>query len=754
MRRLATADLRHGRRRARPVRGAARRWPGGTGRATREERGCAEGVAETAGEVLPGPERAVGRAAGGARAARPAVRRRRGRLLAGGRAARLGGGAAPAPGGRRAAAALDARARPGGRSRCACRTGGGWWRRGRAPTGATSAALVTAVGLARARGRRSAPSRWCAGSRGGSRGCGSAVEDLGRGDLSRARARRGPGRGGRPRAQLQPRGRRASSSWSRRSGGLLAFASHELRSPLARLRVVARAAGGRAGPQGAARRADIAELDALIGELLLASRLERWAGRPATRPSTCSASWPRRRRASRPRSRASRSRCAATRGCCAAWSATCSRTRGATAGRAVEARVERAGDRARGCGGRPRARASPGPSASASSSPSTGPPGAPETGASSASASRWCARSPAPTAASALPARARAAARVFEVDARRLTREGSPASNPPSIPPPEAECASRVASSFVARRPRWPRRWPSPRTRRSSPRTSRPRSSPRAGRRCTTRSATRASPSSRARRRPRATCASASRTTSTTSAASRCRTRTCSSTARAAARRSSCRTATSGASARRGSCSPPRTPSSSTKLTGVDAVAGDGPARRDARPLRPAGSHAGASSCRSQPAEGLSVSRDGALRAVGETRQRPLRRAAVARGRPRPAPARPLPLGRDPEPHARPRRGAPRSRARGRSRSSSGRRASPASRSSRPCARPSPGSSSTSSTASRASSTTATARRARPTTRSSPAARTPGTRTTPPASAGCATARWCSWTTRRTSATT
>jgi signal transduction histidine kinase len=55
----------------------------------------------------------------------------------------------------------------------------------------------------------------------------------------------------------------------------LASASHELRSPLARIRVAIELLGGDEGAELRARVArDIAELDALIGELLLASRLD------------------------------------------------------------------------------------------------------------------------------------------------------------------------------------------------------------------------------------------------------------------------------------------------------------------------------------------------------------------------------------------------------------------------------------------------------------------------------------------------
>jgi signal transduction histidine kinase len=57
--------------------------------------------------------------------------------------------------------------------------------------------------------------------------------------------------------------------------GALASASHELRSPLARIRVAIELLGGAEGAELRERVArDIAELDALIGELLLASRLD------------------------------------------------------------------------------------------------------------------------------------------------------------------------------------------------------------------------------------------------------------------------------------------------------------------------------------------------------------------------------------------------------------------------------------------------------------------------------------------------
>ena len=100
----------------------------------------------------------------------------------------------------------------------------------------------------------------------------SRVEALGRGDL----AARAPVEGRDEVADLARSFNRAAE----RIQGLveaqrrqLAFASHELRSPLARLRVALEMLrGDDAVRAGAAR--DVAELDALISELLEASRLE------------------------------------------------------------------------------------------------------------------------------------------------------------------------------------------------------------------------------------------------------------------------------------------------------------------------------------------------------------------------------------------------------------------------------------------------------------------------------------------------
>jgi signal transduction histidine kinase len=103
------------------------------------------------------------------------------------------------------------------------------------------------------------------------------VEDLGRGDLST----RAPVEGRDEVADLARSFNRAADriqqlvEAQRRQ---LAFASHELRSPLARLRVSLEMMGG--DPALAERAArDVDELDALLGELLEASRLQA-LGRP------------------------------------------------------------------------------------------------------------------------------------------------------------------------------------------------------------------------------------------------------------------------------------------------------------------------------------------------------------------------------------------------------------------------------------------------------------------------------------------
>ena len=124
------------------------------------------------------------------------------------------------------------------------------------------------------------------------------VETLGAGDLS-ARVQV---KGRDEIAQLAASFNRAAARIEELVGAhrmLLANASHELRTPLSRIRLGARAAA-RSGGSEISRELerDIAELDTLIDEILLASRLEAV---PHSRPkrSTCSRSRPRRRRATR-----------------------------------------------------------------------------------------------------------------------------------------------------------------------------------------------------------------------------------------------------------------------------------------------------------------------------------------------------------------------------------------------------------------------------------------------------------------------
>jgi signal transduction histidine kinase len=103
------------------------------------------------------------------------------------------------------------------------------------------------------------------------------VEELGAGDL----AARAPVEGSDEIAALARSFNRAADRIQELVGAQrrqLAFASHELRSPLTRLRVSLEVLGG---DEGVKRRAesDIAELDGLIDELLEASRLQAGRGR-------------------------------------------------------------------------------------------------------------------------------------------------------------------------------------------------------------------------------------------------------------------------------------------------------------------------------------------------------------------------------------------------------------------------------------------------------------------------------------------
>jgi len=243
-------------------------WWHGPG--VRQEALLAEGVAETAGEMLPGPERSV-----------EELQSALGRLAprfgvdaavfseAGERLAWTGAPLPLPPGGgpRRHWVRLHGRVLlsvrlPDGRRLVAARPRPDWRHLGGVVTTVGLLALAVAVGawpLVRRLTRRLERLR-------------RRVEDLGRGDLS-------------ARAVVEGRDEVAdlARSFNRAADQIeqlvtaqrrqLAFASHELRSPLARLRVSLEMLAGEAALKERAAR-DVAELDALISELLEASRLE------------------------------------------------------------------------------------------------------------------------------------------------------------------------------------------------------------------------------------------------------------------------------------------------------------------------------------------------------------------------------------------------------------------------------------------------------------------------------------------------
>lgn len=243
-------------------------WWHGPG--AREESRLAEGVADTASEVLPGPDRPVEelQAALGRLAPRfgvdAAVFSPSGERLA------WTGGPLPLPppeGARRQWARAHGRlvfvARlADGRLLVASRPRPDWRHLGGLGAAVGLLALAVGVGawpLVRRLTKRLERLRL-------------RVEDLGRGDLS-ARA---PVEGRDEVADLARSFNRSADRIQQLVEGQrrqLAFASHELRSPLARLRVsLEMMAGDPALKQRAAR--DIGELDGLVDELLEASRLE------------------------------------------------------------------------------------------------------------------------------------------------------------------------------------------------------------------------------------------------------------------------------------------------------------------------------------------------------------------------------------------------------------------------------------------------------------------------------------------------
>ena len=243
-------------------------WWHGPG--SREEERLAEAVAETAGEVLPGPERSVAELQSALERLAPrfgldaAVFSPTGERLA------WTGAPLPLPAGdahrrhwtRARGRVVFAVRLPDGRQLVASRPRPDWRHLG--GVAATVALLALAVGLGawplvRRLTQRLERLRL-------------RVEDLGRGDLG-------------ARAAVEGRDEVAdlARSFNRAADRIqqlveaqrrqIAFASHELRSPLARLRVsLEMMAGEPALKEQAAR--DVGELDALIGELLEASRLE------------------------------------------------------------------------------------------------------------------------------------------------------------------------------------------------------------------------------------------------------------------------------------------------------------------------------------------------------------------------------------------------------------------------------------------------------------------------------------------------
>jgi len=243
-------------------------WWHGPG--SREEARLAEGVAETAGEVLPGPERSVAELQGALERLAPrfgldaAVFSPEGERLAWvGSPLTFPAGDGPRRHWTRTRGRVVFAVRlPDGRRLVASRPRPDWRHLG--GVAATVALLALAVGLGawplvRRLTQRLERLRL-------------RVDDLGRGDLT-ARA---PVEGRDEVAALARSFNRAADriqqlvEAERRQ---LAFASHELRSPLARLRVSIEMMAGDSSLKARAER-DVEELDALIGELLEASRLE------------------------------------------------------------------------------------------------------------------------------------------------------------------------------------------------------------------------------------------------------------------------------------------------------------------------------------------------------------------------------------------------------------------------------------------------------------------------------------------------
>jgi signal transduction histidine kinase len=236
----------------------------------RDESRLAEAVAETAGEMLPGPERPVAELRSALERLAPRFGLDAAVFSPAGERLAWTGAPLPLPAGdgprrhwtRASGRVLFAVRLPDGRRLVASRPRPDWRHLGGLVTMVGLLALAVGVGawpLVRRLTQRLERLRL-------------RVEDLGRGDLS-ARA---PVEGRDEVADLARSFNRAADRIQRlveAERRQLAIASHELRSPLARLRVsLEMMAGEPALKEQAAR--DVGELDALIGELLEASRLE------------------------------------------------------------------------------------------------------------------------------------------------------------------------------------------------------------------------------------------------------------------------------------------------------------------------------------------------------------------------------------------------------------------------------------------------------------------------------------------------
>jgi signal transduction histidine kinase len=240
------------------------------GPGARQEARLAEGVAETAGEMLPGPGRPVEELQGALERLAPRFGVDAAVFTAAGERLAWVGAPLPLPpggGARRHWVRLHGRVLlsvrlPDGRLLVAARPRPDWRHLGGAATTVGLLALAVAVGawpLVRRLTRRLETLRL-------------RVEDLGRGDLSARAAVEGRDEV----ADLARSFNRAADRIEQlvlAQGRQLAFASHELRSPLARLRVSLELLTGEPALKERAAR-DVEELDALIGELLEASRLE------------------------------------------------------------------------------------------------------------------------------------------------------------------------------------------------------------------------------------------------------------------------------------------------------------------------------------------------------------------------------------------------------------------------------------------------------------------------------------------------